>query len=151
MKKLLSICLLIMLMLPFLAYGNAPSPTLESLYTFKPDVDYVLYDPNPMVFMWSPHNPWSILEELSDEPDVNKFHMDDALILYLTEPIETLQVTFVLLYPQTSTIYAIFIDTINNHYLCKGDIQEDGSVIFNTSEVPAEEVIMYVMSDIYEG
>lgn len=151
MKRYAAICILIMLVLPFVAYGSAPSPTLEALYTFKPDVDYVLFDPNPMLFMWSPHNPWTILSNWDNDIDIGRFHLDDALILYLTEPLPQVEVQFVLTYHETNTIYAIFIDSNNTPYISQGTITSCGTVIFDMVGVPAEEVIMYVMSDIYEG
>lgn len=149
MKKSAAFCILIMLVLPLIASGSVPSPTLESLYTFKPDVNYVLFEPNPMLFMWSPHNPWNILREWSDEIDVNQFHLDDAFILYLNEPLHQLEITFIYTYNKEHTIYAIFIDTENTAYVVPGYITSCGTVIFDITQIPAEEVIMYVMSNVF--
>lgn len=153
MKKLFSILLLIvMLCVPFNSLAGTPSPTIKSLYKFNPAIKFEFLDQRLINLDLNYWEPFMILQEFDENNDWHRYHLDEGFILFLDKPYEIVEVTFPIPYSELTTIYGVFITEEERTFVTYGIVTEKGSVLFDFSYLPVEDIIMFVVSNqIFRG
>ena len=93
-----------------------------------------------------------ILQEFDENNDWHRYHLDEGFILFLDKPYEIVEVTFPIPYSELTTIYGVFITEEERTFVTYGIVTEKGSVLFDFSYLPVENMIMFVVSNqIFRG
>ena len=148
MKKFIAIIMTIILfVLPFSALASAPSPDLKSLIHIDPIIEFDFASQDKINLDLNYWEPYMILKEYNSEVDWDKYNFDEALILYLNQKYETVEITFPFLYPEETYIYAVIINEEEHTFIVPGIVTEFGSVIFDFSYLEPETSLMFIVSN----
>lgn len=149
MKKFIAIFLLLsILLIPFNGQAaGVPSPSLKSLIWFKPEIKFEFLNQkltNLDLEYWEPFKVFN--EYIEDEELIKTFHLDVALILFITGPLEMVEAKLIVEYKETNIVYGIFITEEEYAYVRQGIVTENGNVLFDLSEITGN-TVMFVLSN----
>ena len=150
MKRFISILLLIFILLaPFNGLAvNAPSPTMKNLIQFKPQVEFEFLTQKLTTLDLEYWEPFKLFNEYMEgkEEFAHTFHLDEALILFITEPLEVVEARLMFQYEELNFVYGIFVTEEEYVYVRQGVVIENGNVLFDLSEIHGN-TIMFVLSN----
>ena len=150
MKKFISILLLILLLIPYNGHAaiNVQSPTMKSLIQFKPEVEFEFLTQKLTTLDLEYWEPFKLFNEYMEDKEefAHTFHLDEALILFITEPLEVVEARLMFQYKELNFVYGIFITEEEYVYIRQGVVVENGNVLFDLSEIEGT-TIMFVLSN----
>lgn len=147
MKKLISIILIICVLFTTAYAAGTPSPTLIDYYFFKPNVGFQFLTHIPTNFHLSYTEIFAMLHSLANEIDWNECQIDEAFILFLNSYLTNIKFSSPTKYNINDTVYIIIITQHHQLYLRNGEVSIDGAVTIDFTDVPAETVIIFIVSN----
>lgn len=148
MKKLFAIILmLVLLVFPFSARASIPSPDIKSLIHINPVIEFDFISQTKTNLDLNYWEPFMILKDYNPEIEWDNYSFDEALILYLNQKYETVEITFPFLYPEETYVYAVIVTEEEYTFVIPGIVTEIGSVIFDFSYLDSETCIMFIVSN----
>lgn len=148
MKKFLSILFIFaLLVFPFSANAEIPSPDMKSLIHIEPVIEFDYVDPyntegenNPL----APFAECNILKVNWDKYE--EITLDEMIVLHLTQEYTNVEFTFPLAYIEGTDVTAVIATEKNYTYFINGIVTENGSVVFDLSYVGICDCVMLVFS-----
>ena len=142
MKKLLSIYLIITILFVS-GFAAAPSPNIQHLYKTVPEIEITIYENlaktvYPVIMLYC--------KDYLKAGLGSNAHIDEAFILHLNnQSYQLVTFYFPTLYVNCN-VMAVFFGS--NIWVRTGILTEDGSVIFDMTEIKGREVEMFVFSNL---
>lgn len=142
MKKTICAFLACIMLLVSTVYAEAPSPSADRYFDVNPpmsfttnvDISSTVY---PVVVKY--YNAF-LVTGLGPN-----FDLDQVVILYPEQLYQLVNFTFPTFYPQTCSVMAVFFGS--GIWIRTGMILNDGSVIFDMTEIYGDEVEMFIFSN----
>ena len=147
MKKLISLFLIIS-MLTTVAYAQSvTSPNLIDYYFFEPSIGFNFLTHIPANFHLTYTEIFAMLHSLSNQINWNKCQIEEAFILYLSFYLTSVKFRSPTKYEIEDNVYIIIITQHHQLYLRNGEVSVDGAVTIDFTNIPPENIIVFIVSD----